>query len=310
MFHTGIGTLGRQVFGSRQLFEVVVDVFANHLHVATPSDRGWDVAPQYAISVIRRHAFGKFSDMLQAAMRHPAMLRFLDNDASTRDSVNENLGRELLELHTVGVSSGYTEKDVRASAYVLSGRGATPEGKFEYVADKHRTGRVKVLGWSASNGSAKGGLATGDRYLDYLAKHPATARTIARKLVVRFVDDSPPAGLVNHLAEVYLKNNTAILPVLTALFRSGSSGTPLATRRNGRWRTSSAVPAHWTCRSGRRQPRDSKPPTGSSTTWAKLRWPGPPPTAIRTSPRPGPPPVRCWTAGPPTGAVHTAGGRA
>lgn len=220
MFDTGTATLGRQVFGSRQLFEVVVDVFANHLHVATPSDRGWDVAPQYAVSVIRRHAFGKYSDMLQAAMRHPAMLRFLDNDASTRDSVNENLGRELLELHTVGVSSGYTEKDVRASAYVLSGRGATNEGKFDYVADRHRTGRVKVLGWTASNSSAKGGLSTGDRYLDYLAKHPATARTIARKLVVRFVDDSPPAALVNRLAQVYLKNNTAILPVLTALFRS------------------------------------------------------------------------------------------
>jgi uncharacterized protein (DUF1800 family) len=220
MFHTGIATLGRQVFGSRQLFEVVVDVFANHLHVATPSDRGWDVAPQYAVSVIRRHAFGRYSDMLHAAMRHPAMLRFLDNDASTRDSVNENLGRELLELHTVGVSSGYTEKDVRASAYVLSGRGATKDGVFEYVADKHRTGRVKVLDWSAANSSAKGGLATGDRYLDYLAKHPATAKTIARKLVVRFVDDSPPAELVNRLAQVYLRNNTAILPMLTALFRS------------------------------------------------------------------------------------------
>ncbi|GAA1607486.1 DUF1800 domain-containing protein [Kribbella sancticallisti] len=221
MFHTGIATLGRQVFGSRQLFEVVVDVFANHLHVATPSDRGWDVAPQYAVSVIRRHAFGKYSDMLQAAMRHPAMLRYLDNDASTRDSVNENLGRELLELHTVGVSSGYTEKDVRASAYVLSGRGSTREGKFEYLPDRHRTGKVKVLSWSASNSSAKAGLATGDRYLDYLAKHPATAKTIARKLVVRFVDDSPPAALVDRLAQVYLKNNTAILPVLTALFRSG-----------------------------------------------------------------------------------------
>ncbi|GAA3554459.1 DUF1800 domain-containing protein [Kribbella ginsengisoli] len=220
MFHTGIATLGRQVFGSRQLFEVVVDVFANHLHVATPSDRGWDVAPQYAVSVIRRHAFGRYSDMLQAAMRHPAMLRFLDNDASTRDSVNENLGRELLELHTVGVSSGYTEKDVRASAYVLSGRGATKDGVFEYDADKHRTGRVKVLDWSAANGSGKGGLAVGDRYLDYLAKHPATAKTIARKLVVRFVDDSPPAGLVNRLAQIYLRNNTAILPMLTALFRS------------------------------------------------------------------------------------------
>lgn len=220
MFHTGIATLGRQMFGSRQLFEVVVDVFANHLHVATPSDRGWDVAPQYAVSVIRRHTFGRYSDMLKAAMRHPAMLRYLDNDASTRDSVNENLGRELLELHTVGVSSGYTEKDVRSSAYVLSGRGATKEGAFEYVADKHRTGRVKVLDWSSTNSSAKGGLAAGDRYLDYLAKHPATARTIARKLVVRFVDDSPPAELVNRLAQIYLRNNTAILPMLTALFRS------------------------------------------------------------------------------------------
>lgn len=220
MFHTGIATLGRQVFGSRQLFEVVVDVFANQLHVATPSDRGWDVAPQYAVSVIRRHAFGRYSDMLKAAMRHPAMLRFLDNDASTRDSVNENLGRELLELHTAGVSSGYTEKDVRNSAYVLSGRGATKDGTFEYVADKHWTGRVKVLGWAAANSSAKGGLATGDRYLDYLAKHPATARTIARKLVVRFVDDSPPAALVDRLAQIYLRNNTAILPMLTALFRS------------------------------------------------------------------------------------------
>jgi uncharacterized protein (DUF1800 family) len=220
MFDTGMATLGRQVFGSRQLFEVVVDVFANHLHVSTPSDRCWDVAPQYAVSVIREHAFGRYNAMLKAAMRHPAMLRYLDNDQSNRESVNENLGRELLELHTVGVSSGYTEKDVRNSAYVLSGRGATDEGKFEYLADRHRTGRVKVLDWSASNTSGKGGLATGDRYLDYLAIHPATARTLARKLVVRFVDDSPPADLVNRLAQAYLRNNTAILPMLITLFRS------------------------------------------------------------------------------------------
>lgn len=220
MFQTGVATLGRQVFGDRQLYEVTVDVFANHLHVATPSDRGWDVAPGYAVSVIRRHAFGRYSDMLKAAMRHPAMLRFLDNDASNRESVNENLGRELLELHTVGVSSGYTEKDVRSSAYVLSGRGATPEGVFEYDPERHRTGRVKVLGWSAANTSATEGLRTGDRYLDYLAQHPATARTIARKLAVRFVSDTPSDELVMRLASVYRKNDTAILPVLTALFRS------------------------------------------------------------------------------------------
>ncbi|ADB35140.1 Protein of unknown function DUF1800 [Kribbella flavida DSM 17836] len=221
MFQTGFGTLGRQVFGRRQLFEVVVDVFANHLHVATPSDRGWDVAPGYATDVIRKHAFGRYADMLKAAMRHPAMLRYLDNDASTRESVNENLGRELLELHTVGVSSGYTEKDMRSSAYVLSGRGANEQGRFEYKPERHRTGRVKVLDWSAANTSGKDGLRMGDRYLDYLAKHPATARTIARKLVVRFVDDVPPPALVARLADVYLRSDTAILPVLTALFRSG-----------------------------------------------------------------------------------------
>ncbi|WP_432942469.1 DUF1800 domain-containing protein [Kribbella sp. CA-253562] len=221
MFETGFATLGRQVFGRRQLFEVVVDVFANHLHVSTPSDRGWDVAPQYATAVVRKHAFGRYADMLKAAMRHPAMLRYLDNDTSTRESVNENLGRELLELHTVGVSSGYTEKDMRSSAYVLSGRGATEDGQFEYRPERHRTGRVKVLDWSAANTSARGGLALGDKYLDYLATHPATAKTIARKLVVRFVDDVPPRELVARLAQVYLRNNTAILPVLTALFRSG-----------------------------------------------------------------------------------------
>ncbi|GAB2552600.1 DUF1800 domain-containing protein [Kribbella endophytica] len=221
MFQTGFATLGRQVFGRRQLFEVVVDVFSNHLHVSTPSDRGWDVAPHYAAAVIRKHAFGRYADMLKAAMRHPAMLHFLDNDTSTRESVNENLGRELLELHTVGVSSGYTEKDMRSSAYVLSGRGSNDNGEFDYKSERHRTGRVKVLDWTAANTSAKGGLALGDKYLDYLAKHPATAKTIARKLVVRFVDDVPPPALVARLAQVYLSNNTAILPVLTALFRSG-----------------------------------------------------------------------------------------
>ncbi|WP_433167083.1 DUF1800 domain-containing protein [Kribbella sp. CA-247076] len=220
MFETGFATLGRQIYGRRQLFEVVVDVFSNHLHVPTPSDRGWDTAPQYATAVIRKHAFGGFSDMLKAAMRHPAMLRFLDNDQSTRESVNENLGRELLELHTVGVASGYTENDVRASAYILSGRGADEAGKFEYAADRHRPGRVKVLDFSAANGSGSGGLSLGDRYLTYLANHPATAATIARKLAVRFVSDTPSKALVAGLAKVYLANKTAILPVLVALFRS------------------------------------------------------------------------------------------
>ena len=220
MFQTGQATLGRQVYGDRQLYEVVVDLFANHLNVATPSDRGWDVASDYQLNVIRKHAFGKFSDMLQAAMKHPAMLRFLDNDQSNKRSVNENLGRELLELHTVGVASGYTESDVRQSAYILTGRTTTEQGGFKYEPNAHYTGPVKVLGFSSANGSASGGLGVGDKYLDYLAHHPATARTIARKLAVRFVGDLPPAALLDRLVKVYLEKKTDIREVLTALFRS------------------------------------------------------------------------------------------
>ncbi|MGL4745294.1 MAG: DUF1800 domain-containing protein [Dermatophilaceae bacterium] len=213
-------TLGMQIYSSRQLYEVVVDIFANQLHVTTPSEDVWDNAPDYQKNVIRKHAFGTFEDMLLAAMRHPAMLQYLDNDLSTKDSVNENLGRELLELHTVGVLSGYTEADVRNSAYILTGRlDDSDTGKFIYSADAHWDGGpVKVLGFSDPN--TGNGLEMGDRYLRYLARHEATAQTIARKVATRFVSDNPPASLVDRLAKTYLDNETAILPVLRTLFMS------------------------------------------------------------------------------------------
>ena len=282
MFETGFATLGRQIYGRRQLFEVVVDVFANHLHVPTPSDRGWDTAPQYATAVIRKHAFDKYSDMLKAAMRHPAMLRFLENDQSTRESVNENLGRELLELHTVGVASGYTEKDVRASAYILSGRGADDDGKFKYSADRHRPGRVKVLDFSAANSSASGGLALGDRYLDYLASHPATAATIAPKLAVRFVNDTPSPALVSALAKVYLANRPRSCRCSSRCSAARSSGTPSACGPSGRSRTWSAPPESSTCPSPARARTVCRVCTGSSRDSATPRWPGRRRTGIPT----------------------------
>jgi uncharacterized protein (DUF1800 family) len=134
--------------------------------------------------------------------------------------VNENYGRELLELHTVGIDGGYTELDVRHSAYIMTGRTVGDEGQFKYESRRHWTGAVKVLGFSHPNRSAKEGLAVGDAYLTYLAKHESTARNIARKLAVRFVCDSPPKSLVDRLAKAYLDNGTAIVPVLRVLFRS------------------------------------------------------------------------------------------
>lgn len=229
MTEYGRATLGRQIWSRRQLFEVMADFWANHLNVSTPGAGGWDTAPSYHNDVIRQHALGSFTDMLLAAGRHPAMLRYLNNDSSTKESVNENLGRELLELHTVGVGSGYTEDDVRNSAYTLTGRTVVgqddeegrQEGSFVYDAGRHWTGEVRVLDFQHANASAEEGLEVGNAYLRYLASHPATARTIAHKLAVRFVSDDPPDVLVDRLASAYTDSETQIVPVLETLFRSG-----------------------------------------------------------------------------------------
>ncbi len=221
MFEYGQATLSRQIWSRRQVYEVMVDFWANHLNMPMPSDKAWDVGVSYHNDVIRTHALGTFTDLLLAAMRHPAMLSYLDNNQSTKASVNENLGRELLELHTVGVRSGYTETDVRNSAYILTGRTIDGDtGAFRYEPKRHWTGPVTVLDFSHPNPSAAGGLDVGDAYLRHLANHPATARSIARKLAVRFVSDNPPSALVDRLTEVYLRSGTAIHPVLWALFSS------------------------------------------------------------------------------------------
>jgi uncharacterized protein (DUF1800 family) len=218
---TAQATLAAQIFSERQLFEVVVDVFSNLLNVTTPSDSVWASGPDYAKSVIREHAFGRYADMLHAAMRHPAMLTYLNNEESTKTHVNENLGRELLELHSLGVASGYTEAEVLASALVLSGRSIDYDtSEFLYRADNHYVGPITTSWFSDENASAEGGLEMGDRFVDSLAKHPATAATIARKLAVRFVSDVPPDTLLTRLAETYLANDTQIVPVLTELFKS------------------------------------------------------------------------------------------
>ena len=226
MLAFGKATLARQMWSERQLYEVMVDFWANHLNVPTPGPGGYDVSSAYQRDVIRTHALGTFTDMLVAAGRHPALLHYLTAERSNKDSVNENLGRELLELHTVGVASGYGEPDVRNSAYILTGRtivgrdGPGEEGTFRYDPEMHWVGPVTVLDFQHPNDTAEGGLEVGDAYLRHLAAHPATAQTIARKLAVRFVSDMPPPELVERLAGAYLDNDTAIVPVLETLFRS------------------------------------------------------------------------------------------
>ncbi len=221
MFDTGRATLARATWSRRQLFEVMVDFWSNHLNITCPSDNVWDSRHRFDADVIRVHALGNFSDMLVASSLHPAMLHFLNNNVSRKGSPNENFGRELLELHTVGVEAGYTETEMRTSALVMTGCTVDQAtGAFVYKPRWHYTGPVSVLGWSAANATAEGGYVVAVSYLRYLAGHPSTARHIAEKLAIRFVSDQPSAALIDSLAGVYLRNGTAIVPVLRALFAS------------------------------------------------------------------------------------------
>ena len=230
VFETAQASLATQIFSQRQLYEITVDIFANHLHVPLPGEQ-WHTAPGYIKNVIRKNAFGKFSTMLIAAMKHPAMLNFLNNDESRKANVNENLGRELLELHTVGIAGKYTEADVRASASILSGRTWNwKTGAYVYDPDEHVTGRVTVLGFTHANTTGAGGEKVGDAYLTYLARHPATARAIARKIAVRFITDTPSDDLIKRLAKVYLKYDTNIRKTVEAVFLSSDFWMSVGTR--------------------------------------------------------------------------------
>jgi uncharacterized protein (DUF1800 family) len=220
MFDLGVLALARACWSERQLLEVMVDFWSNHLNVTNPSDMVWHSRHDYDETVIRAHALGKFKDMLAASATHPAMMLYLNNAESTFESPNENYGRELLELHSVGVNGGYDEDDMRNSALVMTGFGFDWDtGLYRYNDWAHHVGKIKVMGWSSKNAS-KDGEKVGLDYVDYLAHHDSTAEHIATKLARRFVSDTPPKGLVQTLAEVYLDHDTAIVPVLRKLFRS------------------------------------------------------------------------------------------
>ncbi len=209
----------RRIRTNRQVHETMTDFWLNHLNVPVHADGVFTWRVDYD-RVVRRHALGKFSDLLQAAITHPAMGIYLSNAVSTKNHPNENLGRELLELHTVG-RGNYTEDDVKNSARILTGFRVDMWRTFDsyYSQNDHWTGPVQVMDFTHANGGSDGrGVVAG--YLEYLARHPQTAQRIARKLVVKFVRDDAPQGLVDRLARIYLANDTAIAPVLRALVRS------------------------------------------------------------------------------------------
>lgn len=213
-------TLLRRVFSKRYLLESMVEFWHDQLHVMAEADAPAYWIGDYDTYVIRKHALGKFATLLYAATTHGAMLDYLDNSSSTKDDPNENLGREFLELHTMGVGN-FTEDDVKAMTLLLTGwfgDWGSMTGRFD--PGNHHVGPITVAGVSHANSTPDAGPAALAYIAGRIARSRATATRICARLAVRFVSDTPPQALVDRLVGVYLANDTAIVPVLRTLFNS------------------------------------------------------------------------------------------
>ncbi|WP_426208605.1 DUF1800 domain-containing protein [Massilia sp. TWP1-3-3] len=219
---TAEARLLRALYSPRQLEEVMVDFWFNHFNVFSGKGITRALVAGYERDAIRPNVFGSFRAMLGATARHPAMLFYLDNHLSKAGAVNENYARELMELHTLGVDGGYTQKDVTELARMLTGWTFAPAAlarenqAFRFDAKRHdQQGKTWLGSVVAQKGEAEGEYA-----LDVLARHPATARHIAYKLAQYFVQDEPPAPLVERLARSFHDSDGDIRSVLRTLFAS------------------------------------------------------------------------------------------
>ncbi|WP_426509279.1 DUF1800 domain-containing protein [Dactylosporangium sp. McL0621] len=212
--------IAKQIFSDRQLFEMMVDFFQDFLHVAAFHDGNELTRAAFDRDVIRKYALGNYVDMFVAANKHPALLRYLDQQDSTKDRINENLARENLELYTVGAFNGYNETDVRQAAMLQTGR-SIRDNQYVYRPEQHYVGPVKIMGFSHPNGDAAGGEAVQEAYFRYIALHPNTAQYMAQNLATRFVSDVPPKSLVDAMAKTYLdKKSNMSAVVMTMLSRT------------------------------------------------------------------------------------------
>jgi uncharacterized protein (DUF1800 family) len=210
----------RATYSERQLEEVLVDFWFNHFNVFARKGQTELYIGEYERDVIRPHVFGKFRDLLGATAKSPAMLVYLDNWISGRQgALNENYGRELLELHTLGVDGGYTQQDVVAVARAFTGWtiGRPQNPGFRFAPAFHDRGEKRVLGQVIAAG---GGVEDGERVLDILAAHPSTARHMAFKLAQRFVSDVPPPALVERAAARFRSTNGDLREVVRTLVTS------------------------------------------------------------------------------------------
>ena len=229
------GKLLRAIYSNRQLDEVLTDFWFNHFNIYL--DKGADrfMITAYERDVIRPHVLGKFKDLLLATAESPAMLFYLDNWESVSDNaptrinapakqkrqgLNENYGRELMELHTLGVDGGYTQQDVTEVARCFTGwtiRQPQQGGGFFFNPRMHDRGEKQVLGVTIPAG---GGMEDGLKVIDILAKSPATAHFIAKSLAIRFVSDTPPDALVDKMAATFTTTDGDLREVMRTMLNA------------------------------------------------------------------------------------------
>jgi len=223
----------RAVYSDRQLEEVLTDFWFNHFNVDI--DKGADryLVTAYERDAIRPHVLGKFKDLLLATAESPAMLFYLDNWQSVgpevpvnlnpktrKQGLNENYGRELMELHTLGVDGGYTQQDVTEVARCFTGwsiRQPQQGGGFVFNPRQHDRGEKHVLGVTIPAG---GGQEDGLKVLDILEHHPSTAHFISKSLAIRFVSDNPPESLVTKMAATFTATDGDLREVMATMLKA------------------------------------------------------------------------------------------
>ncbi len=248
------GKLLRATYSERQLQEVMTDFWFNHFNVFIGKGADRYLLTSYERDVIRPNALGKFEDLLKATAQSPAMLFYLDNWLSVgpnsdvangipkkanknwrrvynqrnpstkqakgkRNGLNENYGRELMELHTLGVNGGYTQKDVTEVARVFTGwtlKQPKQGGGFTFEERMHEPGEKTVLGHRIKSNGEKEGM----EVLHILAHNPSTAKFVCTKLAVRFVSDTPPPALVDRMTQTFLKKDGNISEVMATMLKS------------------------------------------------------------------------------------------
>ncbi|WP_263384405.1 DUF1800 domain-containing protein [Granulicella arctica] len=232
----------RAILSERQLLEVMTDFWFNHFNVFIGKDSDQWYTTSYERDVIRKNALGKFRDLLLATATSPAMMVYLDNYQSIgpnslangvdpakpnarkgNKGLNENYGREVMELHTVGVAGGYTQADVTALASILTGWGvdrANQGGPFLFDPKRHEPGAKVWYGTTIPDTAPQDGMKQGIAALSALAARPQTAHFISNLIAQRFVADEPPPALVDRMTATFLSSDGDIKAVLRTLVQS------------------------------------------------------------------------------------------